>query len=95
VFEQTAWYISEKLWVKLTPAQQAAFQKGAAEGGKVADAEIQKLDDSVPAVLKAAGATYTVPDRAAFRKAWAPLASQFEGKVWPAGLTAELSRVQH
>lgn len=94
VYEQTAWYIADKLWAKLTPAQQSAFVKASAEGGKIADAEIQKLDEQVPSIMKSANATYTVPDRDAFRKALSGVAAQFEGKVWPAGLAEQLQKAQ-
>lgn len=94
VFEQTGWFISEKTWAKLTPAQHAILLKTAIEAGKIADTEIQQLDDQVPAIMKAAGATYTEPDRAAFRKALAGVGGQFEGKVWPAGLVDQLRKAQ-
>ena len=94
VYEQTAWYISDKLWAKLTPAQQAVFLRASVEAGKIADVEIQQLDDQVPAIMKAANATYTVPDRAAFKKAMSGVSAQFEGKVWPAGLTEQLRNSQ-
>ncbi|MGE4242095.1 TRAP transporter substrate-binding protein [Ramlibacter sp.] len=94
VFEQTGWFVSDKTWARLTPAQQAILLKASIEAGKVADTEIQQLDDQVPSIMKAAGATYTEPDRDAFRKALAGVAGQFEGKVWPAGLVDQLRKAQ-
>ncbi len=94
VYEETAWYISDKLWAKLTPAQQAIFLKASVEAGKIADVEIQKLDEQVPSIMKAANATYTVPDRAAFKKALSGVAAQFEGKVWPVGMAEQLHNAQ-
>lgn len=94
VFEQTGWLVSDKTWAKLTPAQQAIMLNAAIEAGKIADTEIQQLDDQVPAIMKAAGGTYTEPDRDAFRKALSGVAGQFEGKVWPAGLVDQLRNAQ-
>jgi tripartite ATP-independent transporter DctP family solute receptor len=93
-YEMTGWFISERLWQGLTSAQRAALTKAAQEGGEVSTAATNKLDEDSIGILKAAGATYTVPDRAAFREALKDVHKPFEGKMWPAGLVDRIRAMQ-
>jgi tripartite ATP-independent transporter DctP family solute receptor len=94
VYEVVGWFGSEKLWKTLPAADQAIFKKASREAGKVAT-DLEKIYDKESiAVLKAAGVTYTVPDKAAFRAAVAGVGNEFEGKLWPVGLIDRIRKAQ-
>jgi tripartite ATP-independent transporter DctP family solute receptor len=92
--EMMGWYISEKLWQKLTDAQRAALEKAAREGGEVSTQETVKLDSEALQILKNAGVTYTIPDRAAIADAVKDVYKEFDGTVWPAGLVDRVRAMQ-
>jgi TRAP-type C4-dicarboxylate transport system substrate-binding protein len=70
------------------------FKKASREAGAVTTALTNKLDTDAIEILKAAGVTYVVPDRDAFRKAVAGVEVELEGKMWPAGLVERLRKLQ-
>lgn len=94
VFDNGAFYVSERKWKTFTPAQQAMFRKAAIEGGKVATQLGEELDRRGLEELKKAGVNYVVPDRAAFEKAWADIYKAYEGKSWPVGLVQRIRDAQ-
>jgi tripartite ATP-independent transporter DctP family solute receptor len=94
VYEVTGWFISEKVWSGLTEEQKRVFTQAAEEAGKLATELVEKLDQESIETLKKTGCTYTIPDREAFRRAWADLHKQFEGKLWPEGLVEKIRAMQ-
>ena len=94
VYELATWYISEKLWQTLSPADQALFKRAAREGGAVTTRLGEEIDRGGIEAIKAAGGTYTVPDVAAFRAAFKDVHKPYEGKVWPAGLVDKIRAMQ-
>jgi TRAP-type transport system periplasmic protein len=94
VYEMTGWFISEKLWSKLTAEEKKIFLEAAREAGQVATDLVEQLDKDSIATLKANGCTYTVPDKEAFKKAWANVYKQFEGKTWPEGMVEKIQAMQ-
>ena len=94
VYELATWYISEKLWQTLTPADQAVFKRAAREGGAVTTRLGEEIDRGGIEAIKASGGTYTVPDVAAFRAAFKDVHKPYEGKVWPAGLVDKIRAMQ-
>ena len=53
-----------------------------------------KLDQEGIEIIKKAGGTYTVPDRAAFKEALKDVHKPLEGKFWPAGLVEKIRAMQ-
>ncbi len=94
VYELATWYISDKLWQTMTPADQALFRRAAREGGAVATRLGEEIDRGGIEAIKQAGGTYTVPDIAAFRAAFKDVHLPYEGKVWPAGLVDKIRAMQ-
>jgi tripartite ATP-independent transporter DctP family solute receptor len=94
VYDVAAWYISERRWRTLNPAQQELLRRAAQAGGKVASDLGDQIDRQGVEDLKKAGVTYTVPDIAAFRAAWKDVHKSYEGKVWPAGLVDRIRAAQ-
>ncbi len=94
VYEVTGWFISEKIWGSLTDEQRLILTRAAKEAGDLASVLVDKLDQDSIETLKKTGCTYTIPDREAFRRAWADVHKQFEGKVWPEGLVDRIRAMQ-
>lgn len=94
VYDMGAFHVSERKWNTFTPEQQALLKRAAAEAGKVATQIGEEVDKRGLQELKKAGIDYTVPDRAAFEKAWADVYKNYEGKVWPDGLVAKIKSAQ-
>jgi TRAP-type C4-dicarboxylate transport system substrate-binding protein len=94
-FELATWYISEKLWQSLSADDQVLFRRAAAEGGLVVTKLGEEIDRNGIEELKKANVTYTVPDIAAFRAAFADAHKPYEGKVWPAGLVDKIRAMQN
>lgn len=94
VYDMGAFHVSERKWNTFTPQQQAIFKNAAVAAGKVATQLGEELDQRGLDDLKKAGIIYTVPDRAAFEKAWADVYKNYEGKVWPEGLVAKIKAAQ-
>ena len=94
VFEVAAWYMNERKWQSLKPADRELFRRAAMAGGQVATDLGEALDRDGIEILKKAGVTFVVPDRAAFNAAWADIPRRYEGKVWPAGLVERIRAAQ-
>lgn len=94
VYEVTGWFISEKLWTKLNPDEKKIFLEAAREAGQIATDLVEQLDKNSIETLKKSGCTYTVPDKEAFKKAWADVYKPFEGKVWPEGMVQKVQDMQ-
>ena len=94
VQEMVGMFVSERLWKSLPEADRKIFLKAAAEAGTVTTEITRTFDKESVDTLKAAGVTYVVPDRDAFRKAWDGLEKDFEGKLWPAGLVDRIRKAQ-
>lgn len=93
-FELVGFFGSERFWRGLNAEDKSLFEAAAKEGGKVITELTRKLDEDSVAILKQAGATYTMPDRAAFKAALSGIEDQFEGKMWPAGLANRIRKAQ-
>jgi tripartite ATP-independent transporter DctP family solute receptor len=94
VYGVTGWFIAERLWKSLTDKDRAIMTDAAKEAGLVATNGTAKLEAEAQEILKKAGVTYVVPDRAAFREALSKLYLEFEGKIWPAGMVAKIRAMQ-
>jgi TRAP-type C4-dicarboxylate transport system substrate-binding protein len=94
VQELVGFFVSERFWKGLNEEDRAIFDKAAREAGKVTTELTQKLDAEGVEILKSAGVTYVVPDKEAFKKAVAGIETQFEGKLWPAGLVERIRKAQ-
>jgi tripartite ATP-independent transporter DctP family solute receptor len=94
-YELTGWFMSEKLWKSLSQAERDALVKAAKAGGEVSTAETRKLDADSVQTIKAAGGTYTVPDREAFKAALKDVHKPYDGKLWPAGTVERVRAAQN
>lgn len=94
VIELVGFFASERFWKSLPAEDRAIFDKAAKEAGAVTTQLTRELDKEGVEILKAAGVTYVVPDREAFRKAVEGVETQFEGKLWPAGLVDRIRKQQ-
>jgi tripartite ATP-independent transporter DctP family solute receptor len=94
VIELVGFFVSERFWKGLSPDDKALFAKAAKEAGAVTTQLTKELDAQAIEILKAAGATYVVPDRDAFRKAVAGVEIQFDGKSWPTGFVDRIRKLQ-
>ncbi|MEJ1977560.1 MAG: TRAP transporter substrate-binding protein [Acetobacteraceae bacterium] len=86
VYELVGWFISERLWQKLSSDEQKAVADAAKQGGQVTTDLTRKLDQDSLNILKANGCNYVVPDRDKFRAALADSHKKFDGKLWPKGM---------
>jgi TRAP-type C4-dicarboxylate transport system substrate-binding protein len=82
------------MWKGLSAADREIFKKAAKEAGAMTTELTRKLDLESVATLKAAGVTYVVPDKAAFRAAVAGVEKELDGKLWPAGLVDRIQKIQ-
>lgn len=94
VFDIVGFFVSEKLWKGLSPEDRDLFRKAGQQAGAVTTELTKKFDQESIEVLKAAGVTYVVPDREAFRAAVAGVEKEQEGKMWPEGLVARIRTMQ-
>lgn len=94
VYESSAWYVSEKLWQSLPPADRELFRRAARTGGGTMTKLGVDLEAKGLEVLKQNGVTITQPDVAAFREALKDLHRPLEGKAWPAGLVDRIRAAQ-
>jgi len=94
VYEVVGFFVSEKMWKGLSAADREIFKKAAKEAGAMTTELTRKLDMESVATLKAAGVTYVVPDKAAFRAAVAGVEKELDGKLWPAGLVERIQKIQ-
>lgn len=93
-YDMGAFHVSERRWKSFTPEQKALLRKAALEGGALATKLGEEFDAKGMDELKKAGIQYVVPDREAFRKAWADVHKAYEGKVWPEGLVQKIRDAQ-
>ena len=93
-FELVGSFASERFWRGLSADDRFMFENAATQAGTVVTSLTQKLNEDSIGVLKAAGCSYVVPDRAAFKRALAGVEDQFEGKLWPEGLVARIRSSQ-
>lgn len=94
VYTSTGWMISEKVWQALSADEQALLRDAGLKAGEIMTQDTKKLDEEARATLEEAGVEITVPDREAFRAAFAGLYEEFEGKAWPAGMVADIRAMQ-
>ncbi|AKZ64060.1 hypothetical protein F506_16550 [Herbaspirillum hiltneri N3] len=94
VYEIVGFFVSERLWKTLSEADKAMFKKAAQEAGAVTTDLTKKFEKESIDTLKAAGVTYVVPDKAAFRAAFAGVEKSQDGKLWPAGLVDRVHKEQ-
>ena len=85
-FELVGFFASERFWRSLPADDRGLFEHASKEAGAVITELTRKLDEDSIGILKAAGCTYTVPDRDAFKAVLSGLETQFDGKLWPQGL---------
>ncbi len=93
-FELVGFFASQRFWRGLSGDDKAMFQEASKQAGKVITDLTRKLDEDSIGLLKQAGATYNVPDRAAFKAALAGVEDPFEGKLWPAGMVGRIRKAQ-
>jgi len=89
-YELVGFFVSGRFWNALPAADQALFSHAARSAGAVTTELTRSFDTESLAVLEQAGVEYTVPDRAAFAQATRGIETEFEGKLWPAGLVARI-----
>lgn len=89
-YEVACWYMAERRWQALPPADRELFRAAGFTGGEVATKLGEEIDRNGIATIKAAGVTYVEPDVAAFKALMHPVYKQFEGKIWPEGLVQRL-----
>jgi len=94
MYETAAWYIQEKQWQALTPAQQKMFIDAAKAGGGVMTKLGEDIERTGLETFKANGVTISRPDRAAFQEALKDVYKQYEGKVWPEGSVEKIRAMQ-
>lgn len=90
MYETAAWYVPEKVWQSLTPAQRQILVDAAKTGGAVMTGLGQKLEKDGLEAFKANGVVVSQPDRAAFEAALKDVYKQSEGKLWPSGLVDQV-----
>jgi tripartite ATP-independent transporter DctP family solute receptor len=90
MYETAAWYVPEKVWQSLSPAQRQIFVNAAKAGGSVMTQLGEKIEKDGLETFKANGVTISQPDRAAFEAALKDVYKQSEGKLWPAGLVEQV-----
>ncbi len=71
--------MSEQTWKKLSPADQAAVKRAAAEAGKVSRADVKDSEDRLLAEMQAKGAKVERPDITPFRKSVEPVYEKARG----------------
>jgi TRAP-type transport system periplasmic protein len=94
VIELVGFFASERFWKSLPEEDRVVFVKAAQEAGKVTTQLSRELDKEAVDTLKAAGVTYVVPDRDAFRAVLAGVDKQFDGKIWPEGFVDRIRKLQ-
>ncbi|WGF88128.1 TRAP transporter substrate-binding protein [Marinivivus vitaminiproducens] len=94
VQELVGFFVSERFWSDLSEEDQALFAKASKEAGAVTTELTRKLHDEAIGILEAAGVTYVVPDREAFRQALAGIEDQFDGELWDEGFADRIRKLQ-
>jgi tripartite ATP-independent transporter DctP family solute receptor len=93
-YEVSAYYINEKLWQQLTPAEKDIMIKAAKLGGEAMTKAGEDLEKQGIEIMKQHGLTITQPDRAAFQEALKDVYKPYEGKLWPVGLVDKIQAMQ-
>jgi TRAP-type C4-dicarboxylate transport system substrate-binding protein len=94
VYGVTGWFMSDAKWQALSEGDKEVFIEAAKEAGQVSTELTAELDAQGRQILEEAGVTFTEPDREAFREALSALYKEFEGRLWPEGLVAEIRAMQ-
>lgn len=89
-FEPCGWYIGEKLWQSLPPADQEIFKRAARMGGAVITELGEVIDRNGVETLKSLGVAYVKPDLGPWREALKDVHVPYEGKLWPAGMVEKI-----
>jgi TRAP-type transport system periplasmic protein len=92
--ELVGFFSSERFWKSLSAEDRAIIEKAGKAAGEVTTELTRKLDAEGAEILKAAGVTFTIPNRDAFRAALAGIEKEFDGKVWPAGMVDRIRKMQ-
>src|ERR1035437_3090992 len=95
IYELVGWFMSERVWQKLTTDERAAVSTAAQEAGKVTTELTKKLNADAMEILKANHCTYSVPDRDKFREILADSHKKFDGKLRSEEHTSELQSRQY
>ncbi len=93
-YEVSAYYMNEKLWQQLTPAEKDIMIKAAKLGGDAMTKAGEDLQKQGIEIMKQHGLTITEPDRAAFQEALKDVYKPYEGKLWPVGLVEKIQAMQ-
>jgi len=93
-YELVGLFASERVWRTLSAEDKAIFTRASKVAGDLSTELTRQLNEDAIAQLKAAGVTYTVPDRDAFRQALADAHLPYEGKLWPAGMFDRVRKMQ-
>ena len=93
-YEVSAYYMNEKLWQQLTPAEKDVMIKAAKLGGEAMTKAGEDLEKQGIEIMKQHGLTITQPDRAAFQEALKDVYKPYEGKLWPVGLVEKIQAMQ-
>jgi TRAP-type C4-dicarboxylate transport system substrate-binding protein len=86
VYETGAWYMNERLWAGLSPAERELLIECARLGGAEMSKAGEALDAQAITTLQGAGVAITRPDLNEFRTILRDVHLSSEGRVWPAGL---------
>ncbi len=93
IYELVGWFISERLWKRLSTDERTALIDAAKQGGQVTTDLTKQLNQDALGILKTNGCTYTVPDRDKFRAAVADSHKKFDGVLWPKGMVEHIRKI--
>ena len=93
-YEVSAYYMNEKLWQQLTPAEKEIMIKAAKAGGEAMTKAGEELEKQGIEIMKQHGLTMSEPDRDAFKEALKDIYKPYDGKLWPAGLVDKIQAMQ-
>jgi tripartite ATP-independent transporter DctP family solute receptor len=88
-----SWYVSDKVWTSLCKSQQDQLTAAAHEAGKLDTSEVAKQMSAATVQLRKK-VTVVQPDIASFRTSLNGKFEQFDGKLWPKGLLAEVQQLK-
>jgi TRAP-type transport system periplasmic protein len=93
-FEVASYYISEKIWQTLSPAEKDILVRAAKLGGESMTKAGDDLEKQGLESMKQHGITISEPDIEAFKEALKDVYKPYEGKLWPAGLVDKIRAMQ-